>query len=170
MGDGWWHNGIRRGLTAAAAALLCVTVVSACSRTSGGEGSGGKQGSGGKNEHGLPAASSTAEPMGACLTAHGVPASVMGALLGNGPDASAGPAARPSQQTLRDAGVACWPSISSSATGSVLQSVVTCVAGRGVATAQTGSALADLLLLDPASATVRQAVAACQPSGHAGGK
>ena len=164
--DGWWHNGIRRGLTAAVAVLLCATVVSACSRPSGGEGSGGKQGSGEKNEHGVPAASGTADP-GACLAAHGVPTGLLDALLGKGPTVQP---TRPSQQTLRDAGIACWASMSRSAMGGVLQNVVTCVAGHGVTTANTGSALADLLLLDPASATVRQAVAACQASSQTGGK
>jgi hypothetical protein len=162
----WRRISVQRALSAGVGVLLIATVASGCSRPSGGgEGSGGEEGS----RSGGPAASQTADP-GACLTAHGVAPSVLNGLLGSGSAAPVSPATMPNQQTLREAGLACWTSVSGTAMGGVLQDIVTCVAGRGVSTAHTGSALADLLLLDSGSATVGPALAACRPSGHAGGK
>jgi hypothetical protein len=74
-----------------------------------------------------------------------------------------------SQAALRSAGIACWGTMSSTAAGGIIRGIEKCVAAHGVATAHTRSPLADLLLLDPASAKDTSVLAACQPAGHTGG-
>jgi hypothetical protein len=90
----------------------------------------------------------------------------MNELFGVGSASSSTPV---SQTALRSAGIACWGPMSSTAAGGILRGIENCVAAHHVATAHSGSPLADLLLLDPASAKDTSVLAACQPAGHTGG-
>jgi hypothetical protein len=89
----------------------------------------------------------------------------MNELFGIGSASSSKPV---SQAALRSAGLACWGPMSSTASGGIIKGIEKCVAARGVSTAHTGSPLADLLLLDPASTKDTRVLAACQPAGHTG--
>lgn len=66
-----------------------------------------------------------------------------------------------SQATLRRAGIAC-NGATVGVIGTVLQRMDQCVVAHGVATAHTGSALADLLLLPTNSAQVTGVLDECR--------
>jgi hypothetical protein len=99
-----------------------------------------------------------------CLVTHGVPIERVAAAFGRAPTSAAVPTV--DNQTLQAAGTACQATLNSTAAG-VVQQLDTCMASHGVVTANTGSPLADIILLDPASTAVQSAVSACVTAGQA---
>jgi hypothetical protein len=96
-------------------------------------------------------------PLAECLAAHGASLQRVAALFGL---AASPDSAQVSNAVLRSAGQACTRYAGN--LEPVFQQIDNCVAVHGAATAHTGSALTDLLLLDPTQPRDARAISACQ--------
>ena len=90
-----------------------------------------------------------------CLVAHGVPVARVATAFGRHPTT----VPSVSNQTLQAAGIACQATLSPTA-ATVVKQLDACITSHGATTVDTGSPLADILLLNP-SPTNESAVSAC---------